>query len=848
MRALTISYQTPSFAVVTLKSEETVLYNNRLMVTSLNQKTKLSQILRIEVMTLENMLTKLTPTEPITVDLDLLQAIDTAPQTLAEPFNLVLRGRLQSADQGLPYNHTDPRLLIQELLTSKPALSQTSEPLITWKDSTRLAVLDIDYHHGYIPPRDLLELWIGQTNPAPFAYHLSHGGGVKLFYAQQDYINADELAAAAALNWRSFEPFGETEICTSSRHPLFTRNKNGETQECGPVRFLSPTTDLPALTDWLQQDIPEYKIDEFLNEYSFSKGQRYPHSRCLIDPYETASDTPVFVGDLGVHCFVCAAKGKTYGFGRKPGFVAYNQVLRGTDNTIKNLVRHFTHWEHAKHILRAHVNVPLNLLQLGYSALLKIWHANDERISQVFYSGSNMLRFRGTWVSADGATTYSRNITAMIAALPATQYLTDKGPKPSLSLVQEFNERGDLTDKGYPEITPVRGSLLFGVHNVNENVRYPLAMPHPTYKKCPPTYYKAKDRPSPEQAYAFLTSVYQGIDLNYVKLLVALKGSVENGQNEDPFIFTTGPSGSGKSNTAKVVAAILGDHCAEPLFQPNIERFRQGIMEGVDSGSFVAVNEFLKEAEANKLSPIAACNPLLSLTADSLSHKPYVGPVRLGTVPVLILTDTSTPASLGHDMQISRRLFYHRLPSRCYWRDSSKAFGLSTFEALRLKYPQECDYVYSTLVDELFLNPRKLSEIAAELGIPRLEAADYGDGNHSSVDLISLYELVCKAPPLTESQKAQFGGPGWVAIAQSDTTDLRDAWDLLADTNHGEGWFQSRRCSEADWGRILNTSDVAPQLQTRKRKGTLYLRFIVGSAKQPEFVNAEIPRKILESA
>lgn len=846
MAHLTLSFLTKSYVLATVRSEDppqAVIHSDRVMRTSAKQKGKLANLLRMDTMTLESLIDQVTPTEPITIDLAaLVQTAQAQPQNVivVEPFTVTVRGRTQSAGHGTPFTHTEPQALIREILSHHPVTAH--EPLITWQDSKRLAVLDIDYHHGYVPQPAHLELWASQTQPAPLAYHISHGGGVKMYYAQQDYLNADELAAAAAINWRLYEPFGETEICTSSRHPLYPRGD----QTCGPVRFLSPTTDLPAVTQWMQTDVPEDQILSWLTENTFERGQRYGHDRCPISPYATASDTPVFVGDVGIHCFICAAKGRTAGYARTPGFVSYAQMLRGSDTTIRSLVRNMTHWEHAKHILKAHLKISDPLLKLGYSALLKIWHGDDERIPQVFHAGSNMLRFSGRWVSADGSTTYSRNITAMIASLPATQFLSDKGPRPNMAIVQEFNELGDLSDRGYPAITPVRGSLLFGVHHQNGSIKYPLAMPNPIYKQCPPTYYRPEDRPSHDEAFGFLTQVYPGMDLQLVKLLAAMKGSIESGHADDPFLFITGPSGSGKSSTAKIVAAIVGDHCAEPTFQANIERFRQAIMAANDEGSFVAVNEFIKLSEEYGLTPVNACNPLLGLTEDSLSHKPYVGAVKLGRPPVLILTDTSSPASLGLDRQIARRLFYHHLiGGRTDWRKSSAAFGLSTFAALRIKYPKECDYIYSHLVDELFSEPVGLTEQAERLGILRLECADYGDGTDINADLIALFEAVCNAPELTEKQKAQYGGKGWKAILQTDTTALREAWELVCDGPAAPQWFESRRCSEADWSKVLNLrSGVA--CDVARRRGTLYVRFRFGPRHAPAFVNSELKASHLQ--
>jgi hypothetical protein len=79
------------------------------------------------------------------------------------------------------------------------------------------------------------------------------------------------------------------------------------------------------------------------------------------------------------------------------------------------------------------------------------------------------------------------------------------------------------------------------------------------------------------------------------------------------------------------------------------------------------LNEIIKHAKASGRSAVEALDPVLSLTKNSSSHVLYVGPRSLGTLPVLVCTDTCVGKDVHDDLQISRRLVYVRQSSRVDW-------------------------------------------------------------------------------------------------------------------------------------------------------------------------------------
>src|SRR6266566_5313269 len=150
-----------------------------------------------------------------------------------------------------------------------------------------------------------------------------------------------------------------------------------------------------------------------------------------------------------------------------------------------------------------------------------------------------------------------------------------------------------------------------------------------------------------------------------------------------PMLFLSGPTGSAKSSTVVLAAAMCGDSNHSIIWSPNLDRVRGGLLEAKQSGSFATFNEILKDGTGAGQSLLQTMDFCLNLTEDSLSHKLYVGPVPLGALPVCVWTDTSVPAELKEQAQLARRLIHCHLPRQVDWSTGLRRSGVNKVENTR---------------------------------------------------------------------------------------------------------------------------------------------------------------------
>lgn len=135
--------------------------------------------------------------------------------------------------------------------------------------------------------------------------------------------------------------------------------------------------------------------------------------------------------------------------------------------------------------------------------------------------------------------------------------------------------------------------------------------------------------------------------------MIAAKGASEGRLAQCPFLIITGVSSAGKSTTVHTAAEVCGDKADEPIFYPDVQRFRGSLMDAAKTRGFVCVNEVFKMSDRAKLAPTQALDPTLSLTEDSRSHVLYVGSVPFRRLPVFVLTDINCSAEIMQDFQLA---------------------------------------------------------------------------------------------------------------------------------------------------------------------------------------------------
>lgn len=749
------------------------------------------------------------------------------------PFEILLRGIHERKDQGRAVIDGEPSAALEQALRTVdyPA----GEPVLEWDKIDRLACLDVDYHRGpaWVPPAARVIAQAHNIRPTPTVFHLSHGGGCKLYYAAKEGYSAGELAAVAAVQWSTVDGRATVEILPRSRHPCYPRGSDPG-RSPGEIHWQTQSVDVSALRAWLGRTVDPESIEAILSQNGWALGATLPHEQCPIDP-SPSHGAPVFIGEMGVYCHRCGAKGVTLS-GRRPGFLSYAAMLGAVSTDIRTLVEGFAHWEHANIVLAERMKLPYPIMRLAYSALLKMIHGvDDPRIPRVFKAGADMVRQLRRWTTLDGSVTYTSAIAPMLADLPATQIPVDGTAKPDPATVARFGQAADLRTHGYPPITPVTGIKIWGHYLEYPDDRILYAVPAAPFRvgegRWAPRYRPPGDRPA--DPWNVVERYFPGIDRGYLRLLLLQKGYVEGSAAQAPFVLVKGPTGAGKSTTAHLAASICGDKCTDVVWTADVARLRQSIYAGVDAGTYVTVDEVFKGARAARLSEVQALDPILNLTESSASHVLYVGPVQLHRLPALVCTDIDVPYSVHADKQLARRFVLAKLSGSRSWSASLSKHALQP-DLFRL-HSDECaraaDAIVSEIIDEFFTVPLPWSEAVKQCGFQLLSESDeYESAND---ELRRLFELVCQAEP--EKQRYDESA-GWRAIRQSDGGALPELWASLT---AGASWDDGRRCKEVDWQKLLEAPvpiefDLAPYRGT-----TVYVRFRYGPMKNPVKINQE---------
>lgn len=780
--------------------------------------------------------------------------IEVQPETLIElkneppvdNFTIYVREIGQPKESGARYLDPDPATCIREAFATP--IPNAKELLIEWFGTDKLCCLDIDYHTIPLnerPSYEHLSTILSKIKPAPFCWHMSHGHGVKLYYTATPGFQADELAAVAGLRWSELDATSTFDLIKSTRHPLYARTRDKQPAPCSTIEdieYVCGSSDLSSLRRLLHSEVDETDIQRYLDESGLSYGATLPHSSCPIDPGNSSDESKlsVYVGDKGIFCHRCYGRGlgKT-----APGFISWASLIGVEYNsTLRTMVKNFCHLEHAKVVLsNLYPNVQLKILEIIYKVLMKLIHTPDDpRIKMAMVAGRGYIRTKGLWVTTDGLHPLADSESIYVKSLPSVMIPKEDGYTLDIPKVVAFQNSNDLEDYGYPDITFIRGCKIYGnfLPYRNENIKVVIRK---EFRKCEPKYLKLSDRMPSEHAWELLDSTFPGIDHNYLKLLIAAKGASEGRLAQCPYLLITGPSASGKSTTPQIAAGICGDKAEEPIWVPQVDRFRQSLMDAARDSSYIIINEVFKLASHARLTPKQALDPLLSLTEDSRSHVMYVGSVPFGRLPVFVLTDINFPTEVETDIQLSRRFTFYRLQARNYWSDSLINLNIRPheFRLISFEHALAADTILSEIVDEFFRVPTSLDEISRRLYIPTLE--QYSEEIDSSKNnLKRFYELVCNAPKLMGTDLIKKPGNGWKRIDRLTQSPLNECWMDICDGNTNEDWGKSRLVESQDWSKILGEKIPIMVDIKRERSSIVFVRFrSADSAKHPTWINGE---------
>lgn len=769
-----------------------------------------------------------------------------------DPLYIRVRGIEQLQSHGVSFSNAEPCKAFREAVeaTWNHSPNPELEFVIEWNDTSKFVCLDIDYHTldlEHRPDISHFEAIVSRIKPQPYCWHPTHGKGCKLYYACNPGYTAKELASIAGIAWIGYDPTATFDLIKSTRHPCYNRKRDGSTapiENLSDIHYVHGNGDLSSVKRMLTSEIEWADIENYLAERNLSIGQTLPHTECPIDPTEDKKPN-VYVGDKGFFCHRCYARG----LGSTPGFVGYSSIIGCIDNRLSLMVKNFCHLEHAKIVLsNIYPNVPIKILEDVYRVMMKVVHnIDDPRINIAMRSGTGFIRIRGQWVSTNGDSSLAHGLPAFVASLPATKIVKKGGENageliPDISKVTAFLNDGDLENYGYQEVSFLRGCKIFGHYNNYPHGEIIKVVTRKEFNSCQPRWVPPNQRMDTEEAWHLLEEEFPGIQRNYVKLLIATKGASEGRLAQCPFLLVSGVSGAGKSTTVHIAAGICGDKADEPIWTPNTERFRQGLMDGIKQSGFICVNEVFKYADKANVSYTQALDPMLSLTEDSRSHVLYVGSVPFGRLPVFVLTDINIPPEVVADRQIARRFTFYRLDSESQWTDTlvRRQIRPHQFRLISSTHATAADSILSDIIDTYFQVPRSLNEIAEELSIQTL--ATYEEDVSRSKDVYrEFFVEVCKLPePVGSYAKRYNPKVGWKCFDRMCETPVLSLWNELCDGQEPDKWSRSRQIDQIDWSKLLGLK-FPTVCEYRLYKGTmLFIRFrSTDNPKTPGWMNGK---------
>lgn len=714
-----------------------------------------------------------------------------------------------------------------------------------WDGKHELCCLDIDYHDNNAPARDWLEAVVRtRVSPAPVAWHFSRSGGLHLFYTAAGPHAADQLAACAALRFRTIDGAAGVELKTIVRGPGPEPVHRNPTGADVTGTFLS----------WLDAaEASDTARESWLDSEGMECGQRYSHDRCPIDPGPNSkADKPVLVSEAGVYCFRCNAKGLTWG-SRQPGFVPWPALLGApSSGELGTLVRRQVHWGHAKYVFTERYELPERLAKLAFRAALCAYHEGKptaDLIPAVFDERTDEIaRVANQWVTVDQGYAYQGNISALVSRLPIAQFVDNDGKsKVDAALVTELTQSKDLSRYGYKSVELVHGYKLTGPF-LNDTRVTRVGVPNPALRefgtRCLPRYRRPADRMSPDEAWATIEQVLPRVDRKLIRtLLVAFGCAQETRRGLLPVLFVAGPSAAGKSVMCQLACGILGAQVgAEGTYEPENAKFRTQIRDGALKGPLVVFNELLKEAarSRNKATFREALDFVLNLTEDSVSHKLHTGAVPMGKLPAIVITEPLCPVGLQDETQLARRIRYHEVEGRKDdWRRTIANAGINKLSLIRTvsdRVAKACDAILSDVIDTYFAVPSNWDDLADTLGVQTVEKSDAFEDQ--TPWLKELFRLVCRAPEL-EGKDAKLYSGGFKKISRDQVdSDLVTVYSKFADDS-GSAWCHSRRLTEKDWTTILRHG-ASVWIDLRQSQNDVFIRFGVGPRNRPTHVNEQI--------
>ena len=643
---------------------------------------------------------------------------------------------------------------------------------ISWPKSCDIRVVDVDWHGSKKPPDKAIRKIVAQCPVTPCFWWISGGGGIHLVYERLRSLSAGDWSAISALYFLNKTDCTGVEILNHTASP--------------PSKYMSQKQkgDLSYISRWLDSGgIDPNQIDEYLKRRGWWIGLRLPHIQCPFDPRSNArEDIPIKVQKDGMYCWVC---GRLQPWSKILGVESVNRL--------KGFVKARVPWSNVepylKHIFgtRAKTSVLRSTYRVALIAEFGVGHPF---INPVIYADPYLLRASGgQWLSSTTLEPQTDKLELAFRKLPCCQdALFDNEKKEwkvknnSILLRNHIARKHKLKD--WPEYRPQSGAPLY--HFGNPPIDGVLRIERPDVRV--PQYRVKTDRMNMEEAWAYIESQFPGVSRLYLETLLLLRGVAESGQVLAPILFVDGPSGAGKTITAKIAGEIIGGNSviAMPHLKPSPDLIQRAIGEHLERGcDWLILDEFGKGLSINGQQRIS--NAVLITDKELIFTALYRGQVRVPFNAPIILTNTAIPEFFTQDHQIARRILYISLDHKV--QDWRKTAGSVDGWRLRSKRNQEaCETIYSFFADK-FANLDLLS-VLKSIKIPTVLEKFPPEENKALRAVKYFFELVCTLPaPKTGHWKGRKGWrtmpKGKVVLAEGErptpAQELALAWYHIRD-------------------------------------------------------------------
>lgn len=530
-----------------------------------------------------------------------------------------------------------------------------------------ICVLDVDYDDKV--SEHSRQAIIKAVRPfTRLTWHTKNGARGICFREQvfdlNETISAHELAAcgAFAAHRAVSEGIDHVELITITRTPAEICTTHNEHE----FRKDDAASNLLWWREGLSNsNLSEDEINEWLAENGFgSIGSRFDHTHCPIDPVSTNGNPPVAVTETGIRCYRCDSV-------LNDGFRSFNALIRGeeigpNDYYLRNMVRNYTHWGHAKYVLKHHIPcMPEDQVKLLYSGSMKLacnhvlmWGMINNALAQ-----EDMPRTKTLWLNTDFSVPIGKGQSERVKGLPACKYLNED-EKIAVSNKRHYilmgNDENELTKLGYYGIRPV-GYVDLGrpiragtVDIIAQTGRF--------------QYIKTSIRKSRIDYWQYLSDSYPSINCVYIKILICAIAYSQAGQGEPPQIICVGPSGAGKTQTPEIVCELIAGKLASLVPTDNLAYLLQQIVDN-ETATMFSFDEIFKKI----FDPNAYIQMMNQLKPGAIARKLYVGMVPIQNVSPIVMTDITIPDIFRMNEQISRRSVMVNLlnPAATDWRDTS---------------------------------------------------------------------------------------------------------------------------------------------------------------------------------